>query len=266
LNLFVRFVSRVGASGISVAGNGAVFLQHVYRISILLLSIVKRVPLIVRNVPLSIEQMYAIGIDSLPLVSVIAIFTGATTVTQAVYQFSGFIPLKYLGLAVCKTLITEIGPVFTSMVVAGRIATAIAAEIGAMKTGEQLDAMTCLNLDPVRYLYVPKMIACMVMIPLLVVWSELIAFVSSILTVVFSVKITLYVYFTGLRMLFNPADLLIGVAKTSVFGAIIALTGCHFGLETRGGAEGVGNATTKAVMTSFVLILIFDFIIAFFVF
>jgi phospholipid/cholesterol/gamma-HCH transport system permease protein len=262
----VRFVSSVGSAGIAVAGNGAVFLRHVFRISMLLSSIAKRVPLMVKNVPLSVEQMYAIGIDSLPLVSVIAIFTGATTVTQGVYQFSGFIPLKYLGLAVCKTLITEIGPVFTSMVVAGRIATAIAAEVGAMKTGEQLDAMTCLNLDPVRYLYLPKMVACMTMLPLLVVWSELIAFASSILTVVFSVKITLYVYFTGLRMLFNPADLLIGVAKTSVFGAIIALTGCHFGLETRGGAEGVGNATTKAVITSFVLILIFDFVIAFLVF
>ncbi len=265
-NFFVRFVSRVGSTGISVADNGVVFLRHVSRISMLLVSIISRVPLLVKNAMLSVEQMYGIGIDSLPLVSVIAIFIGATTVTQAVYQFSGFIPLKYLGLAVCKTLITEIGPVFTSMVVAGRIATAIAAEIGSMKTGEQLDAMTCLNLDPVRYLYVPKMIACMAMLPMLVIWSELVAFVSSILTVVFSVRITLFVYISGLRMLFNPTDLILGVAKTSVFGAIIALTGCYFGLEARGGAEGVGNATTKAVMTSFVLILIFDFLIAFFVF
>jgi phospholipid/cholesterol/gamma-HCH transport system permease protein len=266
LNPLVRLVSRLGAEGISVARGGGVFLSHVCRISVLLWQIITRVPLVVKNVSLSVEQMYGIGIDSLPLVSVIAIFIGATTVTQAVYQFSGFIPLKYLGLAVCKTLITEIGPVFTSMVVAGRISTAIAAEIGSMKTGEQLDAMTCLNLDPVRYLYVPKMIACMTMIPMLVIWSVAIAFASSILTVLFSVKITLFVYITGLKMLFNPADLIIGVLKTSVFGGIIALTGCHFGLETRGGAEGVGNSTTKAVMTSYVLILIFDFLIAFFVF
>jgi len=266
LNFFVRFVSLFGTAGISIADTGSVFFRHVCRISLLLWSIVSRIPLMVKNVPLSIEQMYGIGIDSLPLVSVIAIFIGATTVTQAVYQFSGFIPLKFLGLAVCKTLITEIGPVFTSMVVAGRIATAIAAEIGSMKSGEQLDAMTCLNLDPVRYLFVPKMIACMTMIPMLVIWSVFIAFISSILTVLFTVKITLYVYIMGLRMLFNPADLIIGVVKTSIFGAIIALTGCHFGLEARGGAEGVGNATTKAVMTSFVLILIFDFLIAFLVF
>ncbi len=258
MNPFVLVVSRIG-------GTAIVFLTHVSRIAGLLWRIVSRIPTMMKNASLSVEQMYGIGIDSLPLVSVIAVFIGATTVTQAVYQFSGFIPLKYLGLAVCKTLIIEIGPVFTSMVVAGRISTAIAAEIGSMKTGEQLDAMTCLNLDPVRYLYVPKMLACMLMIPMLVIWSEFVAFISSILTVLFSVKITLFVYLTGLRMLFNPSDLLIGVAKTSVFGAIIALTGCHFGLETVGGAEGVGNSTTKAVMTSFVLILVFDFLIAFLV-
>jgi phospholipid/cholesterol/gamma-HCH transport system permease protein len=207
--------------------------------------------------------MYAIGIESLPLVTVIAIFTGATTVTQAVYQFSGFIPMKYLGVAVCKTLITEIGPVFTSMVVAGRISTAIAAEIGSMKVNEQLDAMSCLNLDSIRYLFVPKTVACVIMVPMLVIFAECIAFVSSIFTVIFSVKVTLYVYLTGLRLFFDPSSLLIGVAKTSVFGVIIALTGCYFGLQTKGGAEGVGNSTTKAVMASCVLILVSDFIIAF---
>ncbi len=258
MNSLVLFVSRVGAGTL-------VFLSQISRIATLLVRIFSRFPTIVKSSALSLEQMYAIGIDSLPLVSVIAVFIGATTVTQAVYQFSGFIPLKYLGLAVCKTLVMEIGPVFTSMVVAGRISTAIAAEIGSMKTGEQLDAMSCLNLDPIRYLYVPKMVACMVMIPMLVIWSEFIAFISSMLTVMFSVKITLFVYLAGLRMFFNPADLFIGVLKTSVFGAIIALTGCHFGLETRGGAEGVGNSTTKAVMTSFVLILVFDFVTAFLV-
>jgi phospholipid/cholesterol/gamma-HCH transport system permease protein len=256
-------VSSIGRWGFSLLNGVAVLLAHISRMALLLWSIFSRLPLMVKNVGLSIEQMYGIGIDSLPLVSVIAIFTGATTVTQAVYQFSGFIPLKFLGLAVCKTLINEIGPVFTSMVVAGRISTAIAAEIGSMKTGEQLDAMVCLNLDPVRYLYVPKMIACMIMLPMLVIWGELIAFICSIFTVIFSVNVTLHVYLHGLRFLFNPADLLLGIVKTSVFGAVIALTGCHFGLETRGGAEGVGNATTKAVMTSFVLILIFDFLIAF---
>jgi phospholipid/cholesterol/gamma-HCH transport system permease protein len=255
-------VSKLGGLLYAALDGCKTFCAHTARFSMLCASIFARFPLILKNISISIEQMYAIGIESLPLVSVIAIFIGATTVTQAVYQFSGFIPLKYLGLAVCKTLIIEIGPVFTSMVIAGRIATGIAAEVGSMKNNEQIDAMVCLNLDPIRYLYVPKMIACMIMIPMLVIWSELIAFVSSILTVIFSVKITLFLYLAGLRLFFNPFDLIIGVLKTSVFGAIIAMTGCYFGLQTRGGAEGVGNSTTKAVITSYVLILIFDFIIA----
>ena len=261
-----RSVMLCGELAFGIVEGVAVFLTHIARIFALLGRIIIRLPLAFKNISLSFEQMYAIGIESLPLVSVIAVFIGATTVTQAVYQFSGFIPMKYLGLAVCKTLVTEIGPVFTSMVVAQRISTSIGAEIGSMKINEQLDAMTCLNLDSVRYLFVPKTIACIVMLPVLVIWSELIAFVSSIFTVLFSVNVTLYVYLTGLHLLFNPADLIVGVVKTSVFGAIIALTGCHFGLEARGGAEGVGEATTKAVMASCLLILVFDFFIALVVF
>ncbi|HEX7511379.1 MAG TPA: ABC transporter permease [Chitinivibrionales bacterium] len=262
----LRFVMQCGQRFFDVVDGFAVFLTHLTRMFTLLLSIVRRLPLLFKNISLSFEQMYAIGIESLPLVTVIAVFIGATTVTQAVYQFSGFVPLKYLGLAVCKTLITEIGPVFTSMVVAQRIATAIGAEIGSMKINEQLDAMTCLNLDSVRYLFLPKTIACVIMLPVLVIWSEFIAFISSILTVLFSVHVTLYVYISGLKLLFNPSDLIVGVVKTSVFGGIIAITGCHFGLEARGGAEGVGEATTKAVMASCLLILVFDFLIALYVF
>ena len=262
----LKYVMVCGELAVGIVEEIALFLTHIARIFTLLGHIIIRLPLALKNISLSFEQMYAIGVESLPLVTVIAVFIGATTVTQAVYQFSGFIPLKYLGLAVCKTLISEIGPVFTSMVVAQRISTSIGAEIGSMKVNEQLDAMTCLNLDSVRYLFVPKTVACIIMLPVLVIWSELVAFISSILTVIFSVHVTLYVYLTGLKLFFNPADLIIGIAKTSVFGAIIALTGCHFGLEARGGAEGVGEATTKAVMTSCLLILVFDFIIALMVF
>jgi phospholipid/cholesterol/gamma-HCH transport system permease protein len=261
-----KYVMLCGELAIGAIEGVEGFLIHIARVFTLLGRIIVKLPLALKNISISFEQMYAIGVESLPLVTVIAVFIGATTVTQAVYQFSGFIPMKYLGVAVCKTLISEIGPVFTSMVVAQRISTSIGAEIGSMKVNEQLDAMTCLNLDAVRYLFVPKALACIIMLPVLVIWSELVAFISSICTVLFSVNVTLYVYLSGLKLWFKPSDLIIGVAKTSVFGAIIALTGCHFGLEARGGAEGVGEATTKAVMLSCLLILVFDFIIALMVF
>ena len=215
---------------------------------------------------IAIEQMYRIGIESIPLVSVIALFAGAITVVQAVYQFSGIIPMKFLGVAVSKGILLELGPVFTALVFSGRIATAIAAEIGSMKSSEQLDAMTILGLDHIRYLIVPKTLACALMLPILVIWAELLMFMGSIATVILTVEnITLFTYLSGLKLLFNPFDMLLGIGKTAVFGVIISIIGAHFGYQARGGAEGVGEATTKAVMTSLVLILIFDFFIAFLV-
>jgi phospholipid/cholesterol/gamma-HCH transport system permease protein len=119
-----------------------------------------------------------------------------------------------------------------------------------------------LRLDPVRYLIVPKTIACIIMVPVLVIWGEFIAFIGSIITVALSVDMTTHEFLSGLRLFFDENDLYVGVIKTMVFGAIIALTGAYFGFEAKGGAEGVGNATTRAVITSAVLILIFDFVIA----
>jgi phospholipid/cholesterol/gamma-HCH transport system permease protein len=263
LNAAARILTFFGRIYYTLVDTFASFLRQLVVIGELTASTARRMPLVLRNVGISIGQMYAIGITSLPLVTVIALFVGSVTVTQAVYQFSGFIPLRYLGLAVCKTMITELAPVITSLVVSGRITTAIAAEIGSMKTTEQLDAMNILSLDPIRYLVVPKTLACVVMMPVLVIWADLMAFLGSIVTVVLTVRVTLATYLAGLRMFFNPIDLYMGIFKTSVFGAIIAIVGSHFGYQAKGGAEGVGTATTRAVMLSSVLILIFDFIMAF---
>ncbi|MBD3316403.1 MAG: ABC transporter permease [Chitinivibrionales bacterium] len=261
----LRIVAATGRFGLQVRDGLFTFLRHITYISTLSLRTLLRAPLFVRNIYLSTEQMYIIGLESLPLVAITSVFVGAEAVIQAEYQFAGFVPLKYLGLAVCKSLITELCPVLTSLVVSGRVATAIAAEVGSMKTSEQLDAMECLSLDPIRYLIVPKTLACMVMLPVLVVFSELVAFVGSIITALLFVDVTLHLYLTGLRMFFNPWDLYVGILKTVVFGIMIALTGAHFGLQARKGAEGVGEATTFSVMTAAVLILILDFVIAFLV-
>lgn len=232
----------------------------------LVLITLRRLPLLVRNPDLTVTQMYMLGIESVGLVSVIAVFLGSVTVTQAIYQMSGIIPLRYLGVLVQKSVLTELGPGITSMVFAGRVATGIAAEIGSMKNSEQFDAMAVLNLDPIRYLIVPKTAACIIMVPLLVIWAELLAFFGSMVTVILTVDMTLYHFMHGLRLFFNPSDLYFGILKTTVFGAIVAITGSHFGFHVRSGAEGVGHATTQAVVTSVVLILIFDFLIALLIF
>jgi phospholipid/cholesterol/gamma-HCH transport system permease protein len=262
LNGILRMVSLSGEAVFSLGRGGARFLRNFYRYCSLAGKTFSRSYLVFRNPDLTVIQMFGLGVESLGLVTVIAIFLGTETVIQAVYQMSGIIPMRYLGVLVCKTTITELAPVITGMVVAGRVATGIAAEIGSMKTTEQLDAMQVLRLDPIRYLIVPRTVACIIMLPVLAIWAVLVDFLSSIVTVVLSVDITMHTYLSGLRLFFAPIDLFVGIFKTMVFGAIIALTGAHYGFEAKAGAEGVGEATTKAVIVSAILILIFDFSIA----
>ena len=258
----LRIVSLTGETAFTLGRRGAGFLQSVYRFSSLIAKTFARFHLLAKNPELTIAQMYSLGIESLGLVTVVAVFLGSETVIQAVYQMAGIVPMRYLGVLVCKTMITELGPVITAMVVAGRCATGIAAEIGSMKTTEQLDAMQVLRLDPLRYLIMPKTVALIIMLPVLAIWAEFIGFLGSIVTVALSVNVSMHTYLSGLRLFFDPTDLFVGVFKTMVFGAIISFTGAHFGFEARAGAEGVGAATTKAVITSAILILIFDFVIA----
>jgi phospholipid/cholesterol/gamma-HCH transport system permease protein len=261
----VFILKKTGRIGLAARDSAGVFFSHVYQLSELTWKTITRMPLMVRNIDITIEQMYIIGLESIGLVAVTSVFVGGETVVQAIYQFSGWVPYRYLGMVASKAMITELCPVITALVVASRISTAIAAEIGSMKTQEQLDAMACLSLDPIRYLIVPKTIACIVMMPVLVIFAELVAYIASIITAVLFYDVSLHLYVMGLRMFFVAKDLLIGIAKTTVFGAVIALTGSHFGFQTERGAEGVGEATTKAVMTAMMLILVFDFVIAFLV-
>jgi phospholipid/cholesterol/gamma-HCH transport system permease protein len=221
-----------------------------------------RFPLIFQNFDLTTKQMRIIGIGSIPLVLVTGAFVGMETVKQANYQMQGLVPMRYLGYAVSKALVTELAPVITSFVVSSRISTAIAAEIGSMRTTEQLDAMYCLSLDHIRYIVLPKVVAASVMLPVLVVFSNLVGFLASILIANLFIDVTMFTYLEGLRLFFYAPDMILGIFKTSIFGAIIALSGSYFGLECIKGAEGIGGATTKAVMLSAVLILILNFIVA----
>lgn len=258
----LRFVALTGEIAVSLVRGFSRFLRNVFRFSTLTGTTASRTYLLYKNPALTTAQAFGLGVESLPLVAVVAVFLGSETVIQAVYQMGGIVPMRYLGVLVCKSLTTELAPVVFSMVVAGRVATGIAAEIGSMRTTEQLDAMQVLRLDPVRYLIVPRTIACVIMMPILVIWGELIALAGSVIIVALSVDITMHEYLAGLRLFFDAGVLYVGILKTMVFGAVIALTGSYFGFEARGGAEGVGNATTRAVITAAVLILIFDFVIA----
>jgi phospholipid/cholesterol/gamma-HCH transport system permease protein len=219
-------------------------------------------PSIFKRYRLTVEQMSVIGVNSLPLVAFTSVFTGMVTSVQAMYQLAGKTPLIYLGYGVCKAVIIELGPVLTALVVAGRVGASIAAELGTMRVTEQVDAMESLALDPIEYLVLPRFVAAAIMLPVLVVFADFIAISGGGLVAVLTMHVEPKVYLDGLRLYFVMRDALGGLLKSVVFGMIISTMGCYHGFTAEGGAEGVGRATTKAVVASSLLILVCDYIVA----
>ena len=211
---------------------------------------------------LTAEQMLAMGVNSLPLVAIVAVFTGAVSAVQAVYQISDFVPMRYLGTAVGKSVMIELAPVLTALVVAGRVGAGIAAELGTMKVTEQIDALKTLALDPVEYLVVPRFVAGLIMLPVLTIFADAIALAGGVAISATSLNVPPHVFLNSLKSFFKMMDLMSGLSKALVFGCIISIIGCYQGFKTRGGAEGVGRSATKAVVLSSVLILIADYIVA----
>lgn len=216
-----------------------------------------------RSTRVLFEQFYAIGVMSLPLIVVIAIFVGAVSAWQAAYQFK-FIgaPLRYLGQAVGKAVIMELGPVLSALVFAGRVGAGITAELGTMKVTEQIDALDAMGISPNRYLMMPRVLACMVMVPMLVVFADFVAIVGGMVVAVLGVDVSSETYLNGFRSSFRSMDLVNGLVKAWVFGLVIGLVACYEGFRTKGGAEGVGASTTRSVVISMVLILVFNFVFA----
>ncbi len=214
------------------------------------------------SLPLVMEQARRIGVESLPLVIITSIFTGAVTAVQAAYQLKDFVPKIYLGTAIYKSVVIELGPVLTALVVGGRVSASIAAELGTMRVTEQIDAMDAMAIDPIRYLTMPRIVAALVMLPVLTVFADILAIGGGFFVSNASLDISPQTFVEGMKLFFFPRDVLGGLIKATVFGGIIALMGCSAGLRTSGGAVGVGGSATRAVVASCVLILMSDYVLA----
>jgi phospholipid/cholesterol/gamma-HCH transport system permease protein len=211
---------------------------------------------------LFVDQMSAIGVGSLGLVIVVSVFTGAVAAVQAAYQFQGVVPMRYLGAVILRSVIIELGPVLTALVIGGRVGAAIAAELGTMKVTEQIDALRAMGINPLRYLVVPRVVAATIMLPILTIFSDAIAILGGFVVAVFTVHISAATYTNSLKDFFFAKDLFSGLIKALCFGNIIGTMGCFYGFATEGGAEGVGIATTRAVVSSCVLVLVLDYVLA----
>ncbi|MGL1933634.1 MAG: ABC transporter permease [Fibrobacterales bacterium] len=221
-------------------------------------NLLMNVHMVIFNFHLTVEQMYAIGITSIPLVLTTSVFTGAVTAWQMAYQFADMIPLTYVGMAVGKSVMLELGPMLTGMVLAGRIGAAMCAEIGTMAVTEQLDAMHCLALNPFRFLLAPRLVATLIMLPVLTVLSSFIAILGGYAVSHFK-GISFDMFFYGVRLFYTNGDLAVGLTKSLIFGFFIASFGCYFGYTATNGAVGVGKATKAAVVASMIAILIAGF-------
>ena len=239
------------------------FIEEVGGTIILLARVVQLFPRVFRNIRNVLIQMERIGIGSIPLVLVTSLFVGAVTSVQAAYQFHGYVPLKFIGTVVGKSVILELGPVLTALVVGGRVSAAIAAELGTMKVTEQIDAMEMIAIDPVEFLVLPRLVAATIMLPVLTVFSDLLAILGGMVVANVSIGVSFNTFTSGLKLLFRYQDLVGGLMKTFVFGLIIAHMGCYHGFTTQGGAEGVGRVTTNSVVQAIMAIVVTDMIFVF---
>ena len=208
--------------------------------------------------PLLLTQMRRLGVDSVPIALFIAVFTGIVLSLLSSYIFTGTVPMYFVGALVGKTVMMELGPVLTGMALAGRVGASIAAELGTMKVTEQVDALETLAYDPNSYLVVPRVLAATLMFPVVTAFAMALGVASGWVTAINLLDLSTAQFLKGLKLFYQFKDVWFGLVKSASFGAAVALMGCLRGLDAKGGAEGVGQSTTRAVVLGCEAILVLD--------
>lgn len=212
--------------------------------------------------PLTFAQVWEIGIASVPLVLLVAMIAGAVTSEQTGYQYSSTLPPWIVGSVVTASVVTELGPLSTGLVLVGRVGAGIGAELGAMSVTEQIQALRTLGRDPVVYLVLPRVLAALVAVPALVALADAGGMLAGWAVALVRVPITTAEFAAGARAYFQPFVLYFSLMKGAVFGVSIAFIACVAGLRATGGAAGVGRATTASVVVATVLMMVWDLFLA----
>lgn len=208
-----------------------------------------------------LRQCSLVGVQSIPVVAITGTFTGMVLAYQSAIAFSRFGAEELIGTVVSLSMVRELGPVLTGVMVAGRVGSAMAAELGTMRITQQIDALVTLAVNPMRFLVAPRILAATVMLPALVLFASVLGILGGALVAVFALGANPNVYEARTLQFLNAADLHVGLVKAAVFGAVLALTSCHYGYRVSGGAREVGRAVTRSVVVSLVMILVFDYLI-----
>lgn len=207
------------------------------------------------------EQCYALGVKSFSIAFITAVSTGMVMSIQFGYGLERFGGKLYVPKVVGLSIMRELGPVLTCLMLAGRVGAGIAAEVGSMKVTQQIDAIRALGTDPIKRIVIPRILAMLLMTPLITVMADLVGIGGGMVLSYFELNIHYDFYFHEAIVSLRLSDFTVGIAKSVFFGLIIALTGCYYGLKTDGGTQGVGTATRRSVVTSSILITIFDFLL-----
>ena len=203
-----------------------------------------------------------VGVNSVGVIAITGMFIGMVLAVQAYAQFHTIGMETSLGAIIHLTVVRELGPVLAAVMLAGRIGSAMAAELATMRVTEQIDALACLGVDPVKYLAGPRVLACILLTPLLTVLADVMGLLGSTVICLYVYDIDSFHYWRHTREFVKVWDVMVGLNKSLIFGAVLSLIACHRGFHSRPGAEGVGRAATEAFVISFVAILVLDFVLA----
>jgi len=253
----MQWVANVGAAtGRTVAYVGGLAEISAKSLRLLFLSPLKRGRMLQR----AIHEAMAIGVEAIPIISLITFFVGVIIALQGAYELQRIGAMQLVSSLVAIAITRELGPLITAIVVIGRSGSAFAAEIGTMRVTEELDALKTMALDPVAFLVVPKFLAMAVMLPCLAIWADLMGVLGGSLFGVVGGGYTFGGYMLATRDALLLRDITSGIIKSLVFGMVITAVGCHEGFTTGSGAEKVGRSTTSAVVISILLIILIDLI------
>ncbi|HEX5830251.1 MAG TPA: ABC transporter permease, partial [Gemmatimonadaceae bacterium] len=210
----------------------------------------------------TLRQMYSIGVGSVPFILVVAAFLGGVTAFQTFYQLFAGVQYSVVGLIARQSIVLELGPLLTALTLTGRVGARMTAEIGTMRVTEQIDALETLAYDPVAFLGLPRVLAALVMLPVLTLLADFVAIASAWLTLIAATPVTSADYQAGLRLAFTPFQVVYSLIKALCYGAAISFVCSYEGYVTDAGAEGVGRSTARAVVIASVAILVLDGIVA----
>ena len=230
---------------------------------LLLVRSLKYIPTLPRQFPRFIEQCYFIGYTTLPIVTILSFFIGSVLALQSGYSMENFGAKQFIGTLVGLSMARELGPMMVSILLAGRVGSAITAELASMKVYQEVDALETMSIPPERMLVLPRLAAVLVMMPVLAIIANLCGWYGGALVCQYThfISVDSEAYFAALKHFMKPQDIVDGLLKAEVFGFAIVLVCCYTGLNTRGGPREIGASVTKAVVTSLILILVLDYFV-----